>query len=225
MYTIAIVGPKGGTGKTTISENLSVAAAKANCVVVIVDLDSQTTAMNWRDRRKAEAPTVVSCQVARLRSVLTEAQANTVDLVILDSPGHNAEATLAAAKAANLILIPLAPIIKQIESLPALRDLLHVAGKKPAVVLINDAPIQGARHKHAQETARNEGFMVCPVVIYHRAAYYDCPLHGLGVQEYEPDGKAAQEIAQLYKFTTSLLHNHTGTQDGKAQTERLGRRA
>src|SRR3982751_2719385 len=118
MYTIAIVGPKGGTGKTTITENLAVAATKARRVVVIVDLDAQTTAMNWRDRRKAETPTVVSCQVSRLRSVLAEAEANGVDLVILDSPGHNAEATLAAAKAADLVLIPLAPIIKQIESLP-----------------------------------------------------------------------------------------------------------
>jgi chromosome partitioning protein len=130
MYTVAVVGPKGVTGKTTISENLAVAATKARAVVVVVDLDAQTTATNWRDRRKAEAPPVISCQVARLRSVMTEAAANKVDLVILDSPGHNADATLAAAKAADLVLIPLAPIIKQIESLPALRDLLRVAGAR-----------------------------------------------------------------------------------------------
>ena len=139
MHTkiIAIVGQKGGTGKTNLTENLAVAAIHARQSVAIIDLDPQTTATNWADRREAEAPTVVSCQVARLRFVLDEAKANHVDLVILDTPGKNAEATIEAAKAADLVLIPIQPNINDIETLPALRDLLRVAGEKPAVVVIS----------------------------------------------------------------------------------------
>jgi chromosome partitioning protein len=225
MYTIAIVGQKGGTGKTTLAENLAVAATEAKQSVAVIDLDPQTTATNWGDRRKAETPTVVSCQVARLRFVLSEAEKNGVQLVFLDGPGKNAEATLEAAKAADLILIPIQPIINDIETLPAFRDLLRVAGDKPALVIINNAPIQGSRHTHAQEAAQQAGFMVCPIVIFHRAAVYDSPLPGLAVQEYEPDGKAAQELAQLYKFSITLLHNHTGTQNDQTKTELSGRRA
>ena len=225
MYTIAIVGQKGGTGKTTIAQNLAVAATKARRLVAVVDLDSQTTATNWRDRRKAETPTVVSCQVARLRFVLAEARANGVDLVLLDTPGKNAEATIEAAKAADLVLIPIQPIINDIETLPAFRDLLRVAGDKPSLVILNNAPIQGSRHVHAQETAQGLGFSVCPVVLFRRAAVYDAPLPGLGVQEHEPDGKAAQEISQLYKFTNTLLHKHTGTQNDKIQAQPLVGRA
>jgi len=223
MYTIAIVGQKGGTGKTTLAENLAVAATEARQSVAVIDLDPQTTATNWGDRRKAETPTVVSCQVARLRFVLSEAKKNGVQLVFLDGPGKNAEATLEAAKAADLILIQ--PIINDIETLPAFRDLLRVAGDKPALVIINNAPIQGSRHTHAQEAAQQAGFMVCPIVIFHRAAVYDSPLPGLAVQEYEPDGKAAQELTQLYKFSLTLLHNHTGTQNGQTKTELSSRRA
>jgi chromosome partitioning protein len=225
MYTIAIVGQKGGTGKTTIAENLAVAATKARRSVALIDLDSQTTATNWRDRRKAQTPTVVSCQVARLRFVLAEARANAVDLVLLDTPGKNAEATLEAAKAADLVLIPIQPIINDIETLPAFHDLLRVAGDKPSLVILNNAPIQGTRHIHAQETAQGLGFMVCPVVLFHRAALYDAPLPGLGVQEHEPDGKAAQEIAELYKYTTALLHNHTGTHNEQAKAQHSNSRA
>src|SRR5438046_2259818 len=127
MHTIAIVGQKGGTGKTTITEALAVTASKARRTVAVIDLDPQTTATNWHDRRKSEKPTVVSCQVARLRFVLDEAQKNGVDTVILDTPGKNAEATIEAAKAADLVLIPIQPIINDIETLPALRDLLRVA--------------------------------------------------------------------------------------------------
>lgn len=223
MYTIAIVGQKGGTGKTTVAENLAVAATRARRTVAVIDLDPQTTATTWRDRRKAEEPSVVSCQVARLRFVLAEAQANGVDLVFLDTPGKNAEAALEAVKAADLVLVPIQPIINDIETLPACRDLLRLAGDKPALVIITNAPIQGSRHTQAQEVAHDLGFMVSPVVLFHRAAVYDAPLPGLGVQEYEPDGKAAQEIAQLYKFTNELLNNHTGVQHG--ETKPLASRA
>ena len=225
MYTIAIVGQKGGTGKTTLAENLAVAATQARRTVAVIDLDPQITATNWGDRRKAQTPTVVSCQVARLRFVLSEAEKKGVELVFLDGPGKNAEATLEAAKAADLVLVPIQPIINDIETLPAFRDLLRVAGDKPSLVIINNAPIQGSRHIHAQEAAQQAGFMVCPVVLFHRAAVYDSPLPGLAVQEYEPDGKAAQEIAQLYKRTIDLLHNRTGTPNAKTKTEQLSRRA
>ena len=225
MYTIAIVGQKGGTGKTTLAENLAVAAAKARHTVAVIDLDPQTTATNWHDRREAETPTVVSCQVARLRFVLEEARKNGVEMVFLDGPAKNAEAMLEAAKAAHIVLVPIQPVINDIETLPAIRDVLRIAGDKPAVVIVNNAPIQGSRHIHAREAAQEAGFMVCPVVLFRRAAVYDSPLPGLAVQEYEPHGKAAQEITQLYKFTTELLHKHTGTQNAKAASEQTRRRA
>ena len=212
MYTIAIVGQKGGTGKTTLAENLAVAGVKARRTVAVIDLDPQTTATNWHDRRKADNPTVVSCQVARLRFVLAEARKSGVDLVILDTPGKNAEATIEASKAADIVLIPIPPAINDVETLPAFRDLLKVAGDKPALVVINNAPVQGSRHIEAQETAEGYGFMVCPIVLFHRAAFYDAPLPGLGVQEHSPDSKAAQEIKQLYKFTIALVHKYTGAE-------------
>jgi len=224
MYTIAIVGQKGGTGKTTLAENLAVAATIARRSVAVIDLDPQTSATNWGDRRKAETPTVVSCQVARLRFVLSEAQKNGVEMVFLDGPGKNAEATLEAAKAADLVLIPIQPIINDIETLPAFRDLLRVAGDKPAVVVVNNAPVQGSRHIHAQEAAEQAGFTVCPVVLFHRAAVYDSPLPGLAVQEYEPEGKAAQELAHLYKYTIALLHKYTEGQYEQTKAKQSGSR-
>ena len=224
MYTIAVVGQKGGTGKTTVAENLAVAGTKAGLVVAVIDLDPQTTATNWHNRREAENPTVVSCQAARLRFVLAEAKNNGVDLVILDTPGKSAEGAIEAAKASDLVLIPSPPVINDIETLPAFRDLLRVAGDRPALVIINNAPVQGTRHTDAQEVAKGYGFMVCPIVLFHRAAFYDSPAPGLGVQEYAPDGKAAQEIEQLYKFTIKLVHSYTGEKED-AKTEPIASRA
>ena len=70
MFTVSLVGQKGGTGKTTVALGLSVAASLAGMVSAIIDIDPQATATNWKDRREAENPAVVSAQASRLKQTL-----------------------------------------------------------------------------------------------------------------------------------------------------------
>ena len=67
MFTISIIGQKGGTGKTTVALGLAVAAFRAGKVVAVIDLDPQASAANWKDRRADDSPAVVSAQSSRLR--------------------------------------------------------------------------------------------------------------------------------------------------------------
>ena len=60
MKTVAILSQKGGTGKTTLSLHLAVAAEQAGKAAVVIDLDPQASAMAWKDIRKADTPEVVS---------------------------------------------------------------------------------------------------------------------------------------------------------------------
>jgi chromosome partitioning protein len=202
MLVVAIVGQKGGTGKTTVATNLAVAAAEARRAAVILDLDPQTNAANWKDRRKAENPAVVSTPPSRLRQTLDAAAAHGADIVVIDTPGKLESATIEAARAADVVLIPVGPQIYQLETLTSLRDLLRVAGDKPAFVLLNFLHPQATTQADEAKKmiADIYGFPVCPMHLSRLDIYAHTPETGLTPLEREPKGKAANELRRLFKF-------------------------
>jgi len=128
MFVTSLVGQKGGTGKTTVALGLAVAAASAGHSVAVIDLDPQATASRWKDRRNEENPAVVSAQASRLAPALKAAESNGADFVIIDSAGRSDDSALAAARAADLVLVPTRTSIVELETLPAVIDLLRIAG-------------------------------------------------------------------------------------------------
>ena len=128
MKTIALIAQKGGTGKTTLALSLAVAAEQDGKQAVIIDLDPQSTACRWSDRRQAETPVVVDAQAARLGKALKAAEERGVDLVIVDTPARNADASLEAAKLADLVVLPCRTQIYDLETVPSSRELVAVAG-------------------------------------------------------------------------------------------------
>ena len=101
MHVVAMIVQKGGTGKSTIGLSLAVAAHQEGKSALVIDIDPQGTACNWKDRRKEEQPLVVDSQPARLQAVLEKAEEGGVDLVIIDTPAKSEQSALAAAKAAD----------------------------------------------------------------------------------------------------------------------------
>jgi chromosome partitioning protein len=211
MNVLAVIGQKGGNGKTTTSLGLAVAAVLAGRDVAVIDLDPQTTAANWSDRRGSDTPAVASCQVSRLPQVLEAAAKEGAQLAIIDTPGKSTDALIAAAKAADFVLMPIQPQLYDIETLTSLKDVLTLAGNPPSAVFVNRAPIQGKRHIETQEAAAAQGFPVCPVVIFARAAHGDAGNVGQAAAEYEPGGKAGQEMLELYSYIHIALE---GDSDG-----------
>jgi chromosome partitioning protein len=209
MQTIALIAQKGGTGKTTLALSLAVAAMQAGRTVAIIDLDPQSSAGNWAERRNQDNPAVVSAHVPRLAAVIATARENGTDLLIIDTPGKSEQTALAAAKAADLVLIPSRPQVYDLETLAASKEIVELAGGPLAFVVLNAVPPQGRRHEEARAVIAELNLPVCPTILVQRAAYGDAPNAGQGVTEYEPDGKAAEEIREVWKFTSKLLQKMT----------------
>lgn len=209
MKVIALLGQKGGSGKTTTAENLAVMAAQSGLKTLLVDLDPQITATNWGDRRENADPAVLSAQSGRLPQVLAAAQAQDTDIVILDTPPKAAEVSTAAARVADLVLVPMRPQVNDLETFGAIRDILTLAKNPPAMVLINSAPSRGVRHASAAAWAKRAGFHVCPIVLGDRVDFADAPIGGLAVCEHDPASLAAAEFRKLYEFIMELLNSDT----------------
>ena len=212
MQVISVLMQKGGSGKTTLVLSLAVAASLAGKSVAVIDLDPQATACKWGDRRNGN-PVIISIQPARLTQALDAARTEGAEIVIIDTPPRAADAAMAAAQAADLILIPTRPTINDLETLATTQTLITGAGAKAKIaVLLNGVPSQGPQSAQAQTYIRDFGL---PVLACH--ARPPLRLHPrrhprpdrAGIRPAREGGGGNQTALQVDVQTHE--HPHTGT--------------
>lgn len=209
MKTLALLSQKGGSGKSTLSVHLSVMAQAAGLRTVILDLDPQRSAAGWWETRAAETPEIVETEPGELRAVLDAARDDDVALCIVDTrPSAGADAAAAAALA-DLVLIPTRPAIFDLKAIGATVDIV-VAAKVPAFIILNGTPAargfgEASSTADARRVLADYGVPVAPVSIGLRAALAYALVDGRAVNEFDPTGKAALEMAQLWKLTEMTL--------------------
>jgi chromosome partitioning protein len=101
MFVLALVTQKGGPGKTSLAINLASAAARDGLTTVIIDIDPQANAANWKDRSK-ENLAVVSSAPGRVRQALETAESHGAEFVVIDPPGKADNLAILAATFADL---------------------------------------------------------------------------------------------------------------------------
>jgi chromosome partitioning protein len=200
MWTIAILSQKGGSGKTTLALHLAVAAERAGQVAAVIDLDPQASAAGWKDSRQAETPVVVAMPAARLTQALDTARGAGADLALIDSAPHSGDVALAAAEAADFVLIPCRAGILDLRAIGATARIAKLAGK-PAFVVLNAMPPNAPKLlADARAAVAVQNLEVAPVTLQQRAAFAHALTIGKTADEYEPSGKAAEEITLLYQW-------------------------
>lgn len=204
MKIIAILSQKGGAGKTTLAINLAVAAVKSlSCEVTLIDLDPQASAASWNEGREPAGPVVISAQANRLAHCLEDARRTGARLVLIDTAPHSESTALAAARAADLVLIPCRPAILDLRAIAHTIDLVKQAGT-PVAVVLNAIPPRGTLADEAAEAVAGYGVPLAPVRLTHRSAFIHSLTLGKAIQEYEPRGKGANEIQHLFDWIQSF---------------------
>lgn len=205
MKVLSLICQKGGTSKTTTAINLAVEATACGLEVALIDLDPQVSACDWKDIRGEKPPVVAATPVPHLDRTLKAAADAGADLAIVDTAGRTNDAATAAARAADLILIPLQPSLIDLKTLAATLEIIRLGGGKTTRALLTRVRAVGTRHEDTTAWLESQGVEVCPVTLGERVTYQDAYALGLGVLESEPTGKAAEEIRQVYLYVSSLL--------------------
>ncbi len=149
---------------------------------------------------------------------MAAAEGGGADLIVIDSAPHSESAALAAIRIADLILIPCQPSILDLRAISDTIDLVKLAKKSAmpsafaerleeskAIAILNAVPTRGSLGDEAAEAIKQYEIPIAPVRISSRTAFVRCLSAGLTVMEYEPKGKAAEEIWQLYKWVCKQI--------------------
>lgn len=206
MKVFSFVTQKGGSGKTTLALNCAVAAMLEKNKVVIFDMDEQGTAESWYQDRENGNPPLVRVQSNELEKALAGAKSKGFDTVLIDTAGRDDAGVNAAIRFSDFCILPCRPTPADMKATPATVETIRRLGKPAAFVLTQTLP-RSYRIREAMNGLSVLG-MVSPVNIVTRNVYQDAQGAGLGVMEYEPDGKAAQEIKALWDWLKKSGENN-----------------
>lgn len=203
MKTIAVLSQKGGSGKTTLSLHLAVAAYQDGNTVLVADCDEQASATMWHHNREDKDPHVQPTHSAALPSVIKEAERQGVDFLIIDTAPQSDKPAINAAEAADFILITCEPSIMDLRAIQNTVRLTQLANLKPGARIFTIL----TKIEHFGDRDRNEAAQVLealevdvlPFGMGRRVAYRHSLIDGRTALEYEPDGKAAQEVRTIYQ--------------------------
>lgn len=207
MKILSFICQKGGTGKTTLALNVAVEAMRRGYTVAVIDLDPQPSACAWSDlRTKRGEPPVIDAKPARLAAAVQAARAEGgLDLLIIDTGGRTEEGAFAAAKASDLVVVPVQPSAVDLKSIPATRDLIAMAGYPQALAVITRTKPFGTRHKESEAWLAQSKIAVSRSIIGDRITFQDAYAAGQGVAEYAPASRAAEEVDALFRDIAGRL--------------------
>jgi chromosome partitioning protein len=119
---VSVVNLKGGVGKTTTALYFAEAAKEEGHVPVVIDADTERSALEWSSLGELPFTVVASEKDALARQARSLEKEGSV--VIIDTPPNNREALWAASAVADHVVVPVAPTGVDVNRLRATLEVL-----------------------------------------------------------------------------------------------------
>lgn len=216
---ILIGGEKGGTGKSTISTNISAMRTIKKKDVLLYDIDPQRTATFWASRRDENSvqPRVASSQKVLDNRVLNpgivirnelKALKYKYEDIVIDAGGAASEVLRASMTISDVLIVPLMPSSFDVWTLGTMNNLIsEVKTTNPqlkVVVVYNKV----ATNTHTAKSEISDSDEILndfdnisrsTVTLVYRVAIRRSQSQGLSVIEFKPSNeKAIEEMKNLY---------------------------
>lgn len=204
MKVITVANQKGGAGKTTTVFHLAVQAEAAGAgPVAMIDFDPQGSLAVPYNVREADTPVLARSDMASLPKKLKQLEDAGIELVLIDTPPTDTPQLKRALESADLVLIPmqaspldLAAVGPTLEAVNGLKRpfLFFMNRVNPRTLLCGQAIARLSKHGPVAET-----------VIENRTEFASALNDGRTMQEVNPGGKGAREIAGLWAEISSTI--------------------
>ncbi|MEO0410932.1 MAG: ParA family protein [Pseudomonadota bacterium] len=207
MRIVAFASQKGGSGKTTLSGHMAVAAQRAGFgPVVLIDTDPQGSLSDWWNEREADSPAFAQTTITRLNADLDALREQGFKLAVIDTPPAITTAIQAVVSVADLVVIPTRPSPHDLRAAGATVELIERAGK-PLVFVVNAATAR-ARITAEAAIALSQHGTVAPITVHNRTDFAASMTDGRTVMELNENGRSAQEMETLWTYLGERLERN-----------------
>jgi chromosome partitioning protein len=200
MYSIAAVATKGGSGKTTLTTCLAVAAARGRGTVGLIDADPQRSLSEWCESRGSTNNPMLYTADA-ITEAMYDARAGGVDWLFIDTGPGLLKAIVPMVEAATFLIVPLVASSVDLQAIPPTLDVVRESGK-PYLIVLNDC-MSAKMDESAAELLSELGHPVAKQRIKARVAYRSAM--STGHTGPERDDKCAEEISALWDEVKSAV--------------------
>jgi chromosome partitioning protein len=210
MLLTTIGNEKGGVGKSTIACNLAVEATLAGLKVLLIDSDIQQSSMDFRAIRAENnsLPQFNAAAITKNTIHKDVASFQNFDLIIIDAGGRDTEVFRSSLLACDRLLIPVLPSQYDIWATQGTIEVLEEARSFKninASFILNQVITNTIIEKETIEALKKFQIPIFNTKLHSRVAFKKSIMEGMGVSEYESNGRAAQEIKSLWEEIANLL--------------------
>ena len=196
MPVIAVVGNKGGAGKTTLSLNLAAGLSRQTSIA-LVDADPQGSTLQWRAIADEAGTVPVYPAEMHLQSQAAELSLD-YDYIVIDTPPSvHAAQTSAALEAGDMALIPVQPspvdLWATVHIEQAIARARRVNPTLEAMLVINQLEARTTLSRLVRDALKEIALPVSETARRRRAIYRNSVLEGRSVFDMGRSGAAAAE--------------------------------
>ena len=213
MSIIAVLNPKGGCGKTTLTTNLARAFHELGDKVLVVDTDPQGSARDWHAAQETNPIDVIALdRPENLKTLATLAQS--YQTVLIDGTAKHEESLGAAIKVADVVLIPVQPSPYDLWAVTDLVDFVKVrrdvADGKPEAAFVITRTVSGTTlGKDITGALSDFELQTLSTHIVQRQIYPQTASDGLTVFD-SANAAAKAEMSALAKNVRELTNENGG---------------